>query len=167
MNQPGLTRKSVTQGRRRPAFARMSLYGFLVLALASWAYILAGTDRGLEDLFSGRTWSNAAGFLRQLLGIDGGLAGGGRQTGLQDAADERVGHQFCRVGSLDHFLAGGSEREQRRVRRPALRRTGRSVSRAAAPLRIHQSGPGVGLDHADSFLPIAGDIAGSDRVGTP
>lgn len=74
--------RDVRPRKRRPTFARTSFYGFVVLALASWAYILAGADSGLEDLFSGRTWSNAGSFLRQLLGIDDGLSGGGRPAFL-------------------------------------------------------------------------------------
>ncbi len=73
---------------RRPAhnritFARASLYGFLALAVASWAYILAGAGSGLEDFFSSRAWGNAGGFLKQLLGIEDGLTGGGRPAFLQ------------------------------------------------------------------------------------
>lgn len=68
--------------RSRITFARASLYGFLTLAVASWVYILAGADNGLEDLFSGQTWSNACSFLRQLSGLDAGLSGGGRPAFL-------------------------------------------------------------------------------------
>jgi len=57
--------------------ARASLYGFIGLAVVSWVYILVGADSGLGDLFSGRSWSNASSFLRQLLGLEDGLAGGG------------------------------------------------------------------------------------------
>jgi len=73
---------------RRPAhnrvtFARASLYGFLALAVASWVYILAGAGSGLEDFFSGRSWGNAGGFLKQLLGLEDTLADGGRPAFLQ------------------------------------------------------------------------------------
>ena len=68
--------------RSRITFARASLYGFLTLAVASWVYILAGADNGLEDLFSGQAWSNACSFLRQLSGLDAGLSGGGRPAFL-------------------------------------------------------------------------------------
>ena len=67
---------------RNITFARASLYGFMALAVASWVYILAGAGSGLEDLFSGRAWSNADSFLRQLLGLDEGLSGGGRPAFL-------------------------------------------------------------------------------------
>ena len=76
-----VNRKAIREtvlGRRRITFARASLYGFLALAIVSWVYILAGTDSGLGDLFSGRSWSNASSFLRQLLGLEDGLGGGGR-----------------------------------------------------------------------------------------
>lgn len=72
----------MVRGRRGITFARASLYGFIALAAASWVYILADADSGLEDLFSGRSWSNASSFLRQLLGLEDGLAGGGRPAFL-------------------------------------------------------------------------------------
>jgi len=57
--------------RRRPmTFARASLYGFVVLALVAWGYILAATDSGAPDLVSAKTWSNAGNFVRQLIGIE-------------------------------------------------------------------------------------------------
>ncbi len=67
----------VVRCRKGMTFARVSLYGFLGLAVVSWAYILVGADSGLGDFFSGRSWSNASRFLRQLLGLEDGLAGGG------------------------------------------------------------------------------------------
>ena len=60
----------VLVGQGRMSFARASLYGFLLLSVVSWAYILAGTDSGIGDLVSARAWSNAADFLGRLLGID-------------------------------------------------------------------------------------------------
>ena len=56
--------------RRRPmTFARASAYGFLLLAAASWGYILLWTDSGIGDLASAQTWSDAASFFGRLLGI--------------------------------------------------------------------------------------------------
>ena len=55
--------------RREMTFARTSAYGFLLLVLVSWGYILLGTDSGLSDLVSARTWNNAGHFARQLLGL--------------------------------------------------------------------------------------------------
>ena len=74
--------REVALGRRSFTFARASLYGFLVLMAVSWVYILAGGNSGLDDLFSGRAWDNAANFVRQLLGLDAGLSGGGRPAFL-------------------------------------------------------------------------------------
>jgi len=50
--------------------ARASLYGFVLLMLVSWLYILLGGDSGFPDLLAGRTWSNAGRFLGHLLGLD-------------------------------------------------------------------------------------------------
>ncbi len=47
---------------------RVSLVGFLVLAMASWAYILANGDSGFADLFKLETWKGAASFLGELAG---------------------------------------------------------------------------------------------------
>jgi phosphonate transport system permease protein len=63
-------------------FARASLYAFMALAVGSWAYILAGADSGLEDMFSGRAWGNAGGFLKQLMGLEDSLTDGGRPAFL-------------------------------------------------------------------------------------
>lgn len=69
--------------RSQITFARASLYAFLALAAASWAYILVGADSGLDDFFSSRAWGNAGGFLKQLLGLEDTLADGGRSAFLQ------------------------------------------------------------------------------------
>ena len=57
--------------RHRPpmTFARASAYGFLLLVAVSWGYILLGTDSGLGDLVSSKTWSNAGRFFGQFLGL--------------------------------------------------------------------------------------------------
>ncbi len=55
--------------RRDMTFARASAYGFLLVVLVSWGYILLGTDSGVSDLVSAKTWSNAGSFSKQLLGI--------------------------------------------------------------------------------------------------
>ena len=57
-------------GVKRTSFARLSLYGFLLLALVSWGYILAGNDSGLFEFSSQKTWSNASKFIQQLAGAD-------------------------------------------------------------------------------------------------
>ena len=38
-----------TRGLRGITFPRASLYGFLVLSVVSWAYIIFGVDSGLGD----------------------------------------------------------------------------------------------------------------------
>ena len=48
--------------------AKLSLIAFMILASASWAFILADADSGFGDLFSRETWSNAASFLGELVG---------------------------------------------------------------------------------------------------
>ena len=51
------------------SFARLSLYGFLVLSLLSWGYLISDGDSGFPELVAGQTWSNAAQFLKQLVGL--------------------------------------------------------------------------------------------------
>ena len=59
------------RGQRRPlTFARASLYGVILLLVASWGYIFLGGDSGFTDLFAARTWNNAGRFASQLLGIN-------------------------------------------------------------------------------------------------
>ena len=56
--------------QQRPmTFAWASLYGFILLMVASWGFILLDGNSGFTDLFTGETWSNAGGFLGQLLGF--------------------------------------------------------------------------------------------------
>lgn len=58
------------QRHRRPmTFARASAYGFLLLSVVSWGYILLGADSGMADLVSAKTWSNSWHFFGQLLGV--------------------------------------------------------------------------------------------------
>lgn len=70
MIRPRSSLREVALGQRRFSFARASFYGFMALSLASWSYILAGADSGLEDFISGRAWVNAGNFVRELLGLD-------------------------------------------------------------------------------------------------
>ena len=83
MRSQGSAWREVVRSPRRFTFARASLYGFLVLTVASWLGILVGADSGLGDLFSERSWSNTGSFLRQLLGLEDGLTGGGRPAFLE------------------------------------------------------------------------------------
>lgn len=72
-----------TLGSRRLTFARASIYGFVALSAMSWFYLLAGAGSGLDDIFSGRAWGNAGGFVRQLLGLEAGLSDSGRPAFLE------------------------------------------------------------------------------------
>ncbi len=57
--------------QKRPiTFARASLYGFVLLMVASWGFILYGGDSGFSDLFDPQTWSNAGRFLSAMLGLN-------------------------------------------------------------------------------------------------
>ena len=54
--------------RPRPGVVALSVVGFAVLAIGSWAYILAGRDSGFTDLFSGDPWRGVWDFLGDLAG---------------------------------------------------------------------------------------------------
>ena len=69
MIRPAEIVRAYRSQRRAMTFARASAYGFLVLVVVSWGYILVGTESGIPDVVSGRTWSNAGRFMRQLLGL--------------------------------------------------------------------------------------------------
>ena len=66
------TAHEIVAGSGRITFARASLYGFILLALISWGYIVFGTDSGFADLVSERAWRNAGQFIRELVGWDSG-----------------------------------------------------------------------------------------------
>ena len=53
----------------RLSFTRVSLYGLGLLYVFSWGYVLLGGDSGFANLTSGKTWSNAGGFVRELAGF--------------------------------------------------------------------------------------------------
>ena len=53
----------------RLSFPRLSVYGLVLLSLLSWGYILLGGDSGFASLTSGKTWSNAGEFVRELAGF--------------------------------------------------------------------------------------------------
>ena len=57
-------------GPRSPRIspAGFSLIAFLLLAGASWGFILGSGDSGFPDLLSGSTWSRAGDFIGELLG---------------------------------------------------------------------------------------------------
>ena len=50
----------------------LSIIGFILLASASWGFILWGGDSGFEKLFSSETWKNAGGFIGELAGKGSG-----------------------------------------------------------------------------------------------
>ena len=56
----------------RWGFPRLSLYGLVLLSLFSWGYVLLGGDSGFANLTSGKTWSNAGDFVRELAGVGSG-----------------------------------------------------------------------------------------------
>ena len=58
--------------RVRSSFTRNYVYGLVLLFILSWGYVLFDGDSGLASLTSGKTWSNAGGFLRELAGIGSG-----------------------------------------------------------------------------------------------
>ena len=53
---------------RRAGAVRLSVLAFVVLAVASWAFVLADRDSGFGDLFDGATWAGVRGFLGELAG---------------------------------------------------------------------------------------------------
>lgn len=70
MNPPAKAVRANRDQRRSMTFARASMYGMLLLAAISWGYILMGSDSGVPNLVSSKSWSNAGNFSRQLLGLD-------------------------------------------------------------------------------------------------
>lgn len=102
-------------GYRPMTFARGSFYGFLLLAVLCWGYLLLGTDSGVPDLLSGRAWSSAAGFLRQLAGLDSDARPAYLQAGQWEDKAKLAYHTlamsvlaigFAGAGALLTFLPG-------------------------------------------------------------
>ena len=62
--------RAVDRARRRMTFPRASLYGFVLLAVASWGFIIFGDAQGFSVLFASGTWANAVRFLESLLGLN-------------------------------------------------------------------------------------------------
>ena len=56
--------------RRRMTLPRASLYGFILLAVASWGFIVFGDGDGFRGLFAPGAWGNGVRFLDSLLGLD-------------------------------------------------------------------------------------------------
>ena len=68
MREPAV--RAVNGARRRMTFPRASLYGFVLLAVASWGFIIFGDVQGFSGLFASGTWANAVRFLESLLGLN-------------------------------------------------------------------------------------------------
>ena len=56
--------------RRRTTFARLSLYAFTLLAVASWAFIVFWDAEGFSGLFAAGSWGNGVRFVESLLGVN-------------------------------------------------------------------------------------------------
>lgn len=56
--------------RRRITFARASLYAFILLAAASWAFIVVGEAGGFTGLFATGSWAHGVRFVESLLGLN-------------------------------------------------------------------------------------------------
>ncbi len=64
---PAVRKVRVQLGRL--SFTRLSLYWVVLLFVLSWGYVLLGGDSGFANLTSGKTWSNAGEFVRELAGF--------------------------------------------------------------------------------------------------
>lgn len=68
--EPERGARGKAQMLRSITFARLSLYAFLAMAVAAWAYLFASGDTGLGNLFERQTWSYASRFISQLMGLE-------------------------------------------------------------------------------------------------
>ena len=64
---PAVRKVRVQLGRL--SFTRLSLFWVVLLFVFSWGYVLLGGDSGFANLTSGKTWSNAGEFVRELAGF--------------------------------------------------------------------------------------------------
>ena len=62
--------RAENRARRRMTFPRASLYGFVLLAVASWGFIIFEDAEGFSGLLASGTWGNAVRFLESLLGLN-------------------------------------------------------------------------------------------------
>lgn len=69
MIRPAEVIRAYRAGQGPMTLARASLYGFFLLMVASWGFLLWGGDGELAGLLSGKTWNNAGRFISQLLGL--------------------------------------------------------------------------------------------------
>jgi phosphonate transport system permease protein len=53
----------------RLGFVGLSAVVFVLLSVASWAFILADPNSGFQELFTGEAWREGAAFLKELLGL--------------------------------------------------------------------------------------------------
>lgn len=70
MIRPAEVLRSYRVQRRPMTFARASMYGLVLLVVASWGFILLSGDSGFTDIFAAKTWNNAGRFFGGLLGIN-------------------------------------------------------------------------------------------------
>ncbi len=59
---------NISAAKPRIGLTALSLIAFILLAAASWAFILVGGDSGFEDLFSAKTWKRVGSFIGELAG---------------------------------------------------------------------------------------------------
>ena len=83
-------------------FARASLYAFILLAAASWGFIVFGDANGFADLFAAGAWGNAVRFLESLLGLNSdatpAFAEGGRWLETGKLAAETLAMSLLAIG---------------------------------------------------------------------
>ena len=60
--------KGAPVSRPRIGPVGLSIIAFILLAAASWGFILVGDDSGFPDLFSRETWARAGNFIGELVG---------------------------------------------------------------------------------------------------
>ena len=70
MIQPVESQPRYRSNHQPITLARASVYAFISLILAAWAFILLQGDSGFAELISSETWSNAGRFGSRLLGLD-------------------------------------------------------------------------------------------------
>ena len=153
------------RGQRRPmTFARASAYLALLLAAASWGYILLGTDSGVGDLVSARRGATQARFFGRLLGIGVDTQPAYFQAeqwvekgklAYNTLAHERAGHKHRRRSRFPDLSAGRPQRHQRGLGRSAVSRRVRCVLLVPLGLYPDQGGARVGLGYGHRLLSVA------------
>ncbi len=93
-------------GQGPMTFARVSLYGFLLLMVASWGFLLLGGDGESPSLLSGQTWNNAGRFLGQLVGSDSDATPAFLKT-AEWAEKGKLAYKTLAMSVLAMGIAGG------------------------------------------------------------